>query len=260
MGTGIVIDPRGYILTNYHVVEGVSKIQVTLADGETADRPPRLARPQDRPGDHQDRRQRAAARDPLRHLVRPDERRAGDRHRQRLRLRAHGHPRHHQRPAPQRAGQRRAEIQRPDPDRRQHQPRQLRRPAAEHRRRGDRHQRRRPRRGPGHRLCHSDRRSPRSRRPPDEHRAARADDARHRRQDGLRARAADSSSSPASASDSPAGKAGLQSGRHRSPRSATRKIERTLDVELALLGPQGRRGDRTRSACATASRSPPRWP
>src|SRR5262245_49529586 len=23
MGTGIVIDPRGYILTNYHVVEGV---------------------------------------------------------------------------------------------------------------------------------------------------------------------------------------------------------------------------------------------
>jgi serine protease Do len=30
MGTGIVIDPRGYILTNYHVVEGVSNIQVSL--------------------------------------------------------------------------------------------------------------------------------------------------------------------------------------------------------------------------------------
>jgi serine protease Do len=34
MGTGIVIDPRGYILTNYHVVEGVSNIQVSLSDGK----------------------------------------------------------------------------------------------------------------------------------------------------------------------------------------------------------------------------------
>jgi serine protease Do len=32
MGTGIVIDPRGYIITNFHVVEGVSNIQVTLHD------------------------------------------------------------------------------------------------------------------------------------------------------------------------------------------------------------------------------------
>ena len=32
MGTGIVIDGRGYILTNYHVVENVEVIQVTLAD------------------------------------------------------------------------------------------------------------------------------------------------------------------------------------------------------------------------------------
>jgi serine protease Do len=34
MGTGVVIDSRGYILTNYHVVEGVSNIQVSLADGK----------------------------------------------------------------------------------------------------------------------------------------------------------------------------------------------------------------------------------
>jgi len=34
MGTGVVIDPRGYIITNYHVVEGVHDIQVTLAGGE----------------------------------------------------------------------------------------------------------------------------------------------------------------------------------------------------------------------------------
>jgi serine protease Do len=35
MGTGIVIDERGYIVTNYHVVEGVARIQVTTAVGKT---------------------------------------------------------------------------------------------------------------------------------------------------------------------------------------------------------------------------------
>jgi len=35
MGTGVVIDPRGYVITNYHVVEDVDQVQVTLADGET---------------------------------------------------------------------------------------------------------------------------------------------------------------------------------------------------------------------------------
>jgi len=34
MGTGVVIDERGYIITNYHVVKGVSRIQVTTASGE----------------------------------------------------------------------------------------------------------------------------------------------------------------------------------------------------------------------------------
>ncbi len=32
MGSGVVIDERGYVLTNYHVVEGVGRIQVTLDD------------------------------------------------------------------------------------------------------------------------------------------------------------------------------------------------------------------------------------
>ncbi|MDG2470298.1 MAG: trypsin-like peptidase domain-containing protein [Pirellulaceae bacterium] len=32
MGTGIIIDERGYIITNYHVVQGVANIRVTLAD------------------------------------------------------------------------------------------------------------------------------------------------------------------------------------------------------------------------------------
>ena len=35
MGTGVVIDARGYVVTNYHVVEGVERIEVTLASGAT---------------------------------------------------------------------------------------------------------------------------------------------------------------------------------------------------------------------------------
>ncbi len=35
MGTGIVIDPRGYILTNHHVVDGVRRINVTLQGGQS---------------------------------------------------------------------------------------------------------------------------------------------------------------------------------------------------------------------------------
>lgn len=35
MGTGILIDPRGYIVTNYHVVEDVSMLRVRLGDGST---------------------------------------------------------------------------------------------------------------------------------------------------------------------------------------------------------------------------------
>ena len=39
MGTGVIIDPRGYVITNYHVVEDVEDIHVTLNDGQqvTAD-------------------------------------------------------------------------------------------------------------------------------------------------------------------------------------------------------------------------------
>lgn len=36
MGTGIVIDPRGYIVTNQHVVDDVSVLRCRLADGTTA--------------------------------------------------------------------------------------------------------------------------------------------------------------------------------------------------------------------------------
>ncbi|MBM4011061.1 MAG: PDZ domain-containing protein [Planctomycetes bacterium] len=35
MGTGVVIDSRGYAITNFHVVDGVRRIEVTLASGLT---------------------------------------------------------------------------------------------------------------------------------------------------------------------------------------------------------------------------------
>ena len=37
MGTGIVVDERGYIVTNFHVVHGVDSLRVTLYDGGTYD-------------------------------------------------------------------------------------------------------------------------------------------------------------------------------------------------------------------------------
>lgn len=33
MGTGVIIDARGYIVTNFHVIDGIRRIQVTTADG-----------------------------------------------------------------------------------------------------------------------------------------------------------------------------------------------------------------------------------
>jgi serine protease Do len=35
MGTGIVIDQRGYVVTNYHVIEDVNSLRVKLADGSS---------------------------------------------------------------------------------------------------------------------------------------------------------------------------------------------------------------------------------
>jgi len=34
MGSGIIIDPKGYVITNNHVIEGAEKIEVTLTSGE----------------------------------------------------------------------------------------------------------------------------------------------------------------------------------------------------------------------------------
>ena len=69
MGTGVVIDPRGYIITNYHVVDGVHEIMVTLADGHRFIARLIDPRPGNRPGRHQDRRPEPAAGDTLGHVV-----------------------------------------------------------------------------------------------------------------------------------------------------------------------------------------------
>lgn len=34
-GSGVIVDPTGYILTNYHVIQGASQVQVSLSDGRT---------------------------------------------------------------------------------------------------------------------------------------------------------------------------------------------------------------------------------
>ena len=54
MGTGVVIDPRGYVITNHHVVEGVRQIRVTMSDGKTHRGHVGLARSRDRSGGDQD--------------------------------------------------------------------------------------------------------------------------------------------------------------------------------------------------------------
>jgi serine protease DegQ len=36
LGSGVIVDPRGYIITNHHVIEAAEEIEVLLADGRSA--------------------------------------------------------------------------------------------------------------------------------------------------------------------------------------------------------------------------------
>ena len=37
LGSGVIVSPQGYVLTNNHVIDGADAIQITLKDGRTAD-------------------------------------------------------------------------------------------------------------------------------------------------------------------------------------------------------------------------------
>jgi serine protease DegQ len=60
LGSGVIVSPEGYLLTNNHVVEGADEIEVQLADGRQARRGDRH-RPRDRPGGAEDRPRRLPA-------------------------------------------------------------------------------------------------------------------------------------------------------------------------------------------------------
>ena len=61
LGTGMIIDGQGHILTNHHVAGGAEKIEVLLSDGQQY--PAKLVgtRSEDGPGGHQDFRQGTAS-------------------------------------------------------------------------------------------------------------------------------------------------------------------------------------------------------
>ena len=52
LGSGVIFDKEGHIITNNHVVAGASKIQVTLADGRVYDAETTGTDPRHRPGGH----------------------------------------------------------------------------------------------------------------------------------------------------------------------------------------------------------------
>ena len=131
LGSGIILDTDGNILTNYHVVEGAQQLEVTLGDESSASARGRRHRPGGRPGGDQGRlpvRRHAFAGHARR--LRPDpRRRVGHRHRQPVRPRRHGDGRDRQRPRPDAGRAAEPPAARAHPDRRGDQPGQLRRAA-----------------------------------------------------------------------------------------------------------------------------------
>ena len=62
MGSGVLIDSRGYILTNHHVVDKVQGIEVQLFGRDELSRPGVAVRPGHGPGDREGRAGAPAAR------------------------------------------------------------------------------------------------------------------------------------------------------------------------------------------------------
>ena len=61
LGSGFVIDSAGHIITNYHVIEGAQKVQVSFSGQDQLPATRRRQGPLDRPRRAQDRRARARA-------------------------------------------------------------------------------------------------------------------------------------------------------------------------------------------------------
>ena len=140
VGSGFIMDPEGYVVTNNHVVDGATEITVTTKDGTDYDAELIGRDAEDRSGPAQDRgRPRTLPLRSLRRLRRGSGRRLGDGRGQSLRPRRHGHCRHRLGPGPRPA---RRHADRLPADRRGDQPRQLRRPGVQRRRPGDRRQHR----------------------------------------------------------------------------------------------------------------------
>ena len=157
LGSGFVIDPTGYIVTNHHVVDGAKAIEVTLNDGRKLRGQAGGERSRDRHRAPQGRGGRPA-----------DDRRSATPTALRVAepVMAIGNPFGLDHTvtvgiiSAQGPGDRRRSLRRLPPDRRRHQPRQLRRAAHQHARRGGRHRHRHrepQRRLPGRRLRHPDR-------------------------------------------------------------------------------------------------------
>ena len=141
VGTGLMIDREGNILTNFHVIDGARTVTVDLTDGTQA----AATVVGTDPGNDLAvlKADLPASKIVPATLGNSDvraRRRTGLRHRQPVWPRVHGHQRHHQRSrARALRGGRPADSQRP-PDRRRGEPGELGRPAVQRARRGGGHQ------------------------------------------------------------------------------------------------------------------------
>ena len=101
LGSGFVIDPTGFIVTNNHVIEGADDIEVNFANGTQAEGQADRYRHEDRSCAVEGGAEEAADRGSVRRFPPDAHRRLGDGDRQSLRAWRHGDGRDHFRPRPQ---------------------------------------------------------------------------------------------------------------------------------------------------------------